>query len=367
MTETVYAPSIVANTAKSSTIVSQWPYNGNIVVPNTSQTWTDVVVSGTSTNNLDKPLDVVIPDVSPGQMIEVWASLYSLSTTGAVYLDAWSVVNGVAINRFGGSLPLNTGTPSTTWLFSASVTALNPAAIPKPYLVKAEDIEDGCIRCRLRGYHSSGAQRTILGTFGATPTLFGRGPFDLRGTNVVFDGQSMNHIPQSGPYPAAVMDGLGVPWTISGVSGASWTTLASTVELRTHQYFKPYRNSILVLAGGSSDVSDSGDNDTGAQALADMEAYADAARAAGANYIIACTVTPANIMTGDGEAQRLILNTGILASNHWEAVVDVAAHPDLDNYSDTTYYSDGAHLTAAGVTVYAGLVRPAVQAALALL
>src|SRR5262245_54996505 len=101
---------------------------------------------------------------------------------------------------------------------------------------------------------------------------------------VIFDGQSLNWYPLAPArnYPIQVMNDYtfaGVPWHNSAVSGSSWTTLYRTDEYRVHPYATRAGWSILVMCGGTTDVGS--ELDPPATVYADMESYADAARAAG--------------------------------------------------------------------------------------
>lgn len=165
--------------------------------------------------------------------------------------------------------------------------------------------------------------------------------------------------------PRKVMDGLGLAWQNVALNGKSWTVLATDAATRLNPTPKPYSKSVLVLLGGQSDLAETSENNSGAIALADMEAYADAARAAGFDTIVACTIPPAAMISSvDDEAQRVIFNQGIRDSTHWEAVADVGVHPLLQNFNDATYYVDTIHWTAAGATVAAGVIKPVLESVL---
>lgn len=166
------------------------------------------------------------------------------------------------------------------------------------------------------------------------------------------------------------MAGRELPCEVPAISGKSWTVLSTTAAQRCHLIARQYEKSVLVLTGGTSDLmpveaNPPGENDTGEQALADMEAYANAARAAGFDKIVALTVTPANWWDADWDVQRLVMNEGIRQSDAWEVVADVAADPRLQDPMDTDYYYDQLHWTAAGNAVAAEVVAPALDSVLA--
>ena len=193
-------------------------------------------------------------------------------------------------------------------------------------------------------------------------------------TLVVFDGQSLNNQPSAGAasMPAKVMAGRGLPWCNVALGNRSWTVLASggtgtsPATVRLHPLARSYVRSILVMNGGATDIAGGAENDSGAQALADFEAYATAARTAGFDSIIGVTMTTAVVFaTGDDDEQRLIYNDGIRASATVDAVADVAAAPELADYTDTTYFDvDQTHWSAAGATVAAAIVGAALDVVL---
>lgn len=165
------------------------------------------------------------------------------------------------------------------------------------------------------------------------------------------------------------MTGTGVPfWNVS-FSGKSWTALlngtgcpspaAKYTELVTGNV-----PSIAVLNGGQSDIlSDApNENQTGAQAFADLLTYIAAIRALGVDKVIVTTMTPMGWGTAD--PARVAEYNNLVRAGHAsiDAIVDLAAVPALMNSADTTYYSDTVHYTAAGATVAADAVRPVVMA-----
>lgn len=185
----------------------------------------------------------------------------------------------------------------------------------------------------------------------------------------MFDGQSLNNYPLTGnsTWMAQVMAGRGVAWSNVSVSGFSWSALVPSASARRDPVLGHTSRCVLVLNGGTSDLLV--DHDTAAVALADMEAYADAARAAapGSLRVVACTIPPSTALSAPDEAQRLVLNPLILASDHWDAVVDLAAVPELADPADTDFYSDGTHWTAAGAAAAAGALDPVLTSQLAVL
>jgi hypothetical protein len=188
---------------------------------------------------------------------------------------------------------------------------------------------------------------------------------------VAVDGQSLCRPVGATPgaeWPIRVMSGRGIPLANVAVSGAGWTNLtngtgfaigqpASTRLLPIPQWSEA---SGLVLFGGQADLQ------SGASAATVMSwivAYGDAARTAGFDYVIACTVPPAYIFTSGLETARQAFNGLLLADagSDFDAKVDIASVPQLDDSTDTTYYSDGLHFTNEGHAIAGDTIEPAVD------
>lgn len=174
---------------------------------------------------------------------------------------------------------------------------------------------------------------------------------------LVFDGQSLNLMPVGNTYPALLMVGRVGAWAAVAISAASWTTLATTRTARLGQLGRACTPSVLVMCGGTTDLTD---GDSGATVCADMESYATAARALGFDYVVACTITPSIGFTGPQETQRLAANVAIRASAGFDAVADLVADSRLATITGT-YYADGIHWTAAGAAAAAETVGVAVD------
>lgn len=163
------------------------------------------------------------------------------------------------------------------------------------------------------------------------------------------------------PYPYRVMSGRGIPHVVPAVNGTSWSSLQPTQTTRLGRAIAPYERCVLVMCGGTSDLTE---GDTAATLLSDMEGYATSARALGVDYIIATTITPSTLLDATQETRRVAANTLIKASTAWEACIDLAAIPALQNTADTTYYLDGTHWTGTGAQIAADAISPAVDTAL---
>lgn len=175
---------------------------------------------------------------------------------------------------------------------------------------------------------------------------------------VVFTGQSLNNHPVAPDnYPTQMMaefeiDGAPVSWANIAIDGASWTQL-SGVNPQRFLLLNANRgiSTLLAMCGGTADIIN---GDTGAQVYADMVSYADNARLAGYDLVVAQTITPAVVIIGGDETARQDANVLILADGDdaFDGVADAAAAP-MDDPADTDYYADGIHPTALGASILA--------------
>lgn len=182
------------------------------------------------------------------------------------------------------------------------------------------------------------------------------------GEQIVFDGQSLNNSPSATSYPAQLMAGRSVAWSNVAINGTAVDALAATAPSRRDPVLQHTATSVLVFVGGQSDLVL---NDSAATLLADMEAYANAARAAGADRVVMATIPPATVYTAPQEAVRVAVNPLILAASAFDEVVDLATATNLTDAANTTYYVDGLHWTTAGAAAAAAAVAPVLDAVLA--
>ena len=186
---------------------------------------------------------------------------------------------------------------------------------------------------------------------------------------VIFDGQSLPLVPATATlaFPARVMSGRGVPWTVTAVGASSWTAFScSAAATRTHIYGPMADRSILVMAGGTTDLTD---GDTGAQAFADAISYADAARTAGFDRVIALTIPPSTALlnTEPLETARTDHNTLMVADagSDFDAIVDLSDDPDFEDATSTYFSVDETHFSIKGARAAARLLAPHIETALA--
>lgn len=187
---------------------------------------------------------------------------------------------------------------------------------------------------------------------------------------MVFDGQSLNQYPAAVQYkaPGLAVAGKGVPYAVAAIDGAGWYVLTNTKTKRLHPLFNQFRNSVLMMNGGTADMSVGGT--TAAVILETMRAYAQAARDAGCDVVVAYTITTYTGITGPVNAIRNALNALILANvgdpAYWEFAVDMAGDPGFQNPAGANFY-DGLHYSAAGHAAAAAVISPVLDKALQLL
>jgi lysophospholipase L1-like esterase len=186
---------------------------------------------------------------------------------------------------------------------------------------------------------------------------------DDASTAVVFDGQSLNRVPVP-DFPALAMAGLGKDADAVNVAviGASWTQLARDVDKRRDPFAKD-RYAVLVMVGGTSDVAV--ERDDGPTIYRDMAAYAESARAAGYDYIIAATLQPFTGATREEDAARKEANRLLLEEGDaFDEVVDLAGIAGLDDPKGSDYVDGIGHPSEAGAKAMADAMRPAIEDAL---
>jgi hypothetical protein len=180
---------------------------------------------------------------------------------------------------------------------------------------------------------------------------------------VVFDGDSIANYPTTPTagtrrmprenFPHKVMTGLGVPAANICIDGQSWDA-ATTGGLLGPQLNRATTTG-LFMVGGHNEVEMLA---TAADVYAEWVAYADAARAAGADWIVAGTCLPAFNFDGTEETLRVNSNALLVADADlaFDAVVDLAAVSGLDNFLSANYL-DAVHLSDAGTTLAANTFR----------
>ena len=194
---------------------------------------------------------------------------------------------------------------------------------------------------------------------------------DLSRGLVVFDGCSLvddaGVMPEDG-MPAQVMALLpgGLDMNNLGVGGQSTQMMAADAATEVDPLYDAGRPAnILVCWEGTNDlIYGSARPYDARQAYRHLAAYCKARQRAGFRVVI-CTVLPRGRSAAFYEA-RNALNAELRANwrSFADALADVAANKTIGAdgaETDTTYYRDTVHLTAAGYAIVAGVVADAVE------
>ncbi|MBR1705365.1 MAG: right-handed parallel beta-helix repeat-containing protein [Bacteroidales bacterium] len=151
----------------------------------------------------------------------------------------------------------------------------------------------------------------------------------------------------------------------SGISGQT----TDQMLLRFDGSVLYYRPKVVVIYGGTNDLTRVQETASSDAVVANITAMADRAAAYGAKVIL-CTILPCNAtQTGSVSPKELIRAT----NDRLKALADGKGYGFLDFYTPLSaedgaflsqYHSDGTHPNADGYTVMEGILLPAVQAAL---
>jgi hypothetical protein len=188
-----------------------------------------------------------------------------------------------------------------------------------------------------------------------------RGVLEPDRSSFVFDGQSNSLSPTpEEAYPAKLMATrwpTRAPLAVNrAVAGSSYDERIGWAPEQTDAWLVTLRQpcGVLIQEGGPADLL----ADESAYTVIDANRrYTAARRQAGFDVIIGATVPPSIFYTAAQDAQRRLYNE--LLRIHWRDIgldhlVDVATMPELQDPTNTYWYSDGAHFTDAGSTAVAG-------------
>lgn len=170
--------------------------------------------------------------------------------------------------------------------------------------------------------------------------------------HVVFEGDSRTY---QDSWTDIVVDTLQVEDSfVIATDGARWTTFESRAATLDAMLVDG-KNNILFVWGG---VNATKDGKSAEQLHTEMQAYCTDRRAIGW-FVIAMTEISANPTIKIGwdviqpELNRLIRDNW---TDYADMLVDLDSYPQLQDYSDITYFVDGVHLTEAGNQVVADAV-----------
>lgn len=192
--------------------------------------------------------------------------------------------------------------------------------------------------------------------------------------NVVTDGNSLTSgtqasVPETTGYPPVLMrDALiasqashvNAVWSVksTGVSGATTTSRTAAFSADVQPLWSiGYARNIVVFFEAVNDFVTN--NASVAQAFANYQTYVRQAKLGGWTVLL-CT-SPPTTNTGNAANTRIPQFNTLLRANASLSdlpLVDLAAHPNLDDPTDATYFhADGLHLIDAGYATVADLVE----------
>lgn len=158
------------------------------------------------------------------------------------------------------------------------------------------------------------------------------------------------------------MAGRGMAFSNVAINATPYTTLLTTQSYRQLPLFQHSKNSVLIMTGGTGDVAQ---GDAEATILENMRIYAQNARNAGCDRVIASTIpkwSGAVPITAPQEVVRQALNALIIANAgnpaYWEAACNLDSDARLTNPDNLTYFMDGIHFATAGHEVVKDLMTP---------
>lgn len=112
--------------------------------------------------------------------------------------------------------------------------------------------------------------------------------------------------------PELIMRGRGIQWRNYGLAGSITAQLISRAAGKVHPYGPLSPASILIIIAGINDYNNAV---TGATCTTNHTTLATDAKAAGFDWVIACTAPASIDVTGGEETQRGLGNTALLAAD----------------------------------------------------
>lgn len=217
-------------------------------------------------------------------------------------------------------------------------------------------------------YHptSVGAFLRSLLLVGATLSAAGAAigeslPLQTPPAGFVLDGDSITDGYGVTPtYPDILAATTGLTATNLGKSGRTLREMNETFRSRNvaRLHHASYRDTLVILGGINDILNEDG---TTAQSLRDnLEAYCAQARAAGFRVVVV-TMPGVAGLPAEKETVRAAHNEWL--RGNWRSVADALADaamvPELSAPTDKRYFTDGLHLTPAGMRILAATVQRA--------
>jgi hypothetical protein len=203
---------------------------------------------------------------------------------------------------------------------------------------------------------------TVAPTTTTTQAPCRRGVIEPARSSFVFDGQSNSLSPTPDQSYAAKLMRMRWPdrmqhWALLAVGGTSFDQRAGWAPDRTDPEIARLGQpcAVLIQEGGPTDFAD---DLTAEQVLEANQRYTQGRRAAGFDVIVGATTPPLGWITTAQDAQRRAYND--LLRKYWrqvglDALVDVAALPQLQDVKDERWFSDTTHFTDEASSVVADL------------
>lgn len=197
----------------------------------------------------------------------------------------------------------------------------------------------------------------------ATPFLTEYPPGDKF---VIFEGDSMTAQNSYGGYAQLAIDDLeDYSYRETGCGGETMATMNTQAATQVDPYYLASRSkNVAVLWAGTNDLA-LNESLSAADLFALSETWVTGRQAVGFKTVIGTLLpksyagTPANY-----ESRRLAYNALLRSSSSADAIADMAANTTIGDAGDetnTTYYVDLLHLTAAGNVIVAGIVKTAIE------
>lgn len=158
--------------------------------------------------------------------------------------------------------------------------------------------------------------------------------------------------------PLLVLDGFTISDVYNvAVSGQTTVNMLADEATQVYPLWRWARQNYLIAWEGTNDLRDGA---TATQAYDNLVLYYSNGQTAGFQCV-AMTILPRTGQPLSFETRRIEVNNNLRANwpSFSDALADVAADPRLSDPNNTTYFSDGTHLTAAGNAVVAEIVANA--------
>ncbi len=143
------------------------------------------------------------------------------------------------------------------------------------------------------------------------------------------------------------------PFKLTAVRGTTYLERMETAPQRVDVHADMTPCTLLVSHGGESDLLQGAQ---AAEVAQRVKTYLAARRAAGFDVVVVPTIPPTTYMTPANDQQRVLFNDLLRRSFRSlgiDVLVDVAAIPELQEPTDTRWFSDGAHFTDEGSSLVA--------------